>query len=396
MLLKEYEIVYIVVEALCGTLGLISNFLVILVFARRSVQKPPAVILIISLAIGDFIYSLFSSSLQIAGQIYHASNRNDSATGTCIEGILSQVSIAVTVATEYYGILLHGLITINRYWVVCRTPRRSTTTFGTILYVTLVVLTSLFIGSFAGYQSSRTQPITYSQLSTIIEFDHTFLGVLFITLVGTVVLIVVLNCKMVTHVRNRQRKVLPDIHFNEGSNENAGVENENQPNAENASKRCVTTSSFVSSEWVFVPVTPSNLVKTGSHLSIPSTAQAGPLPTLSQPQQQPQLRQQQIRPIQQVQVPDNRRNFQRQTLSRMTKTLILSTTIFALLWIVTFGSVMIPPRILRQLKHSNSHAYAYVLFFSEFSRLNHFLNPVIYGFMCTRFKEEFKRMFRSD
>ena len=70
MYLKSNDIVYIVVEALCGTLGLIGNFLVILVFIRRSVQKPPAVILILSIALGDFAYSLFTAPMQATGQAH--------------------------------------------------------------------------------------------------------------------------------------------------------------------------------------------------------------------------------------------------------------------------------------------------------------------------------------
>ena len=38
MYLKRIDLVYIAVEVLCGTLGFIGNFLVIIVFIRRSVK----------------------------------------------------------------------------------------------------------------------------------------------------------------------------------------------------------------------------------------------------------------------------------------------------------------------------------------------------------------------
>ena len=75
----------------------------------------------------------------------------------------------------------------------------------------------------------------------------------------------------------------------------------------------------------------------------------------------------------------------------MTKTLILTTTIFALLWIMTLSAVLIPLDFVEQ---QNSQIVALLIFVGEIARFNHIINPVLYGFMCTRFQVEFKRLFR--
>ena len=608
MYLEPYEIIYIVLEAFCGSLGLIGNFLVILVFIRRSVQKPPAVILILSLAIGDFAYSLFSSPLQATAQAYPASYGNESlAENHHIEDILCKVTMAVDLGIEYYSIVVHGLITVNRYCVVCRRAQRAMTTRATITAVIVIILISLVIGGLGGMTSSINY--SYDTVNCIVVQFYGFIAIFFVTLVGTVLLIVVLNLKMVLHVRNEQRKIWPDIHHrvdetnagNAGRDKSwqlhadvasrrdiamsssmashgdtietitattsvdaashlavpttnaksVGMDKSWRPNADVVSPRDIAMFSFMASNgdtietvtattsvdaashltvpktnaenddmdkswqpnadvvspcdivisssmasngdmiepvtattlvdaacYLTVPTTsidaashltvpttsvdavshltvpttsidaashltvptmsvgaashltvPTTSVDAASHLTVPTTsgdaachlkvptrrvnaalhltvptiskrrlAFEQPTPTVSQDQQhqlieprrQPQYRQ----PKPRANASNNQREFQRKTLSKMTKTLILSTTIFALLWILAFGAFIVPLDTLQHLKYNNRHTFAFVIFATELIRFNHVINPVIYGFMCSRFKVEFKRLFR--
>ena len=376
MNLQPHESVYIVVGALCGTLGLIGNLLIILVFIRRSVQKSPAVILILLLAFGDVSYSLFCSPLRAISQTYHASHGNDSDITPSSEDILCKFSVASDLGVEFYSIVIHGFIAINRYVVVCknsRLSRRAMTTNATVACVLIIVLTSLCIGCFGGITATVNNS-TDTVKCNIDEYYRLFPILFFsVTLVGTLLLIVVLNLKMILHVRKEQRQVWP------GTEQVTNDEEPNDGMKSNTHNTCeslgnVAASSSANYDEQYKP-----------KLSTPTVS---PSREHNQLEQQPQPSQH-LR----LQMPGNQREFQRRTLSRMTKTLILTTTIFALLWMISISAIIIPSDVKQQLKYKNGNIFASIIFLTEINRFNHVVNPVLYGFKCTKFQVEFKRMF---
>ena len=145
------------------------------------------------------------------GQAYRYFDGNDSDAST--EDILCKVAMAVDLGIEYYSMVVHGLIAVNRFCVVCKTTQRAMTTRTTITSLICIVCISIVIGCAAGTASSANP--SSDTVNCIISDFHglkTFLFSFWVTLIGTLLLIVILNLKMILHVRSEQlHQVGPDI-----------------------------------------------------------------------------------------------------------------------------------------------------------------------------------------
>ena len=87
------------------------------------------------------------------------------------------------------------------------------------------------------------------------------------------------------------------------------------------------------------------------------------------------------------------RDFQRRTLNRMTATLMVTTTVFALLWIPSICVFIVPAQTMLQLSQTNGSLLTFLMFMIQLRRFNHFINPIIYGFICTCFRVAFRKLF---
>ncbi len=409
------------------TWGTVGNATILLTFGRPSVRKQSTVVLVLALAVADLASCLVVSPLDIATMI-HAHNlyyTNITDEPTC-EPILCQSLLGVLFATQYYTLLLHGLVTVNRYCTVCRSPTNRMSRKQTMLLIGIILVPSVIIGVLSGISGTNSSDAITTDPCVLTYHTDIHAIVWFVTVLIVFFTIIGLNFKMVMIVRRRQNSIsnviipiltarmgtrLPNSDQNQfaASNDRC-IDNKHSRSTSNLPDHCPKLQHRRSSLSEFkypaivsidnpISNTQRQIFDIYGDSGSPSTRLASSVPpslfcnSLDAPVNS-QIRQSSFSFLrkQKSNRPSILPNFHKETLDRMTKTLLLTTIIFALMWMPLFVVLSVPLDTLHDLQQRNSRLFAFMLFLRDFPRLNHAVNPVIYGFMCAKFRSEFKKL----
>ncbi|XP_072016391.1 uncharacterized protein [Amphiura filiformis] len=209
MHLNPHETVFLVYDSLLFTFGVVGNTIVILTFGRKSVPKPPAVILVLVLALGDVLACVFASPLDAATIIYSTNLNftNDSSLPVPpFNNLLCKSSLGTLFSTQYFTVILHGLIAINRYIAVSRPPARRMSRRVTLGLAVAIFALSLCIGISITFVSTFTNESTTDPCAIL----HRMLGFKILWLVSVLTVLLLIICSgilMVLSVRKQQNAV---------------------------------------------------------------------------------------------------------------------------------------------------------------------------------------------
>ena len=413
--LETYESIFLFYDGLLFVCGTFSNIIVLLTFGRSSVPKSSALILVLALAVGDLIACLVNSPLQMVAVLYSSSkpkwkltNASKSTTkaNAGYSDMLCQLSQGLLFFTVYFTLLLHGLMAVNRYFTVNRPLAQRMTRHQTKVLIAVILVLSAAIGIYGGKEGEVCES---GDLSNTLELLFS------ITIVMVLVLITSANTIMLLKVRRQQRRVndifgeirrdqvptvssavqrrkpsIPvvtlqcqDIEHNAGAHMQARPEQAHHETfSVNRNKNCTARSS------------PRMEI---AHSSDPSDNTRFRTIQIDISSVERSSRRSSLQPRRQRDITIyGRMNFHRKTLDNMTKILIATTIIFTLSWIPPIMIVVqISQNTLRDLYQNNYALFSFVVFLRDLPRLNHMINPVIYGLMSTKFRKEFKKLIKG-
>ena len=373
------QTIYIFHDILLITFGVLGNILILLTFGCKSVQKNSAIILVLALALGDTVSCLLASPLHIGVNAYASTIdfKNGSNIASPNENQMCQVAMGIIASSEYYTTLLHGLIAINRYYTVCRTPNRKMSEQLTLLLVLSCLAPSLVMGVFCAISSTFNNMYMTSTCGIVYHEEELSL-VWGVSILATILLILILTIKIILYIRQRQRGVADLMVANEQRHPRFRVNILERPPTRH-SKGSNFLNSFITEQSVGT----SNITPSNGPIPLKSLSNAEDATSINHQKTAGQIRTARL---------NNVVSFQKRTLLRMTKALLLTITIFALSWLPAFVIVFQPKNTMQNLSDRNYSLFVFVVFIRSLPRLNHMINPVIYGFMSTRFQTEFKKM----
>ena len=431
--------------ALLVTFGIFGNSLILLVLGRPSIQKPPAIILMIALAadlaacstIGPFqLANSFFSSLS-SQQNYsdsEASVHSQSHTRT----IFCKFMIGFIYFVQFFIILLHALIAINRYCIVCQGTTGKMSRRQTLAFLLGLLFSSLIFGlaCFLTVSIPSTQSKYLCNLLNL-KGSQPVMVVFITTLLGTITTITILNTKMILHVRRQQNQTSDFVNRLQNSQRSTQMTADTTPTislpiqgeiniASSSNTQLMTTClqnkdvpvcvrgdtialSEIRSHDHNNPSQPSSVCNNIMDLSPTTTtfnngraslhavsissinnANAPTATSANEHFNAPLSQQQQEVGI--VPACHQQPHFHERTLSHMTKTLTVTTTIFVLLMLLTIATYFVPTKF-KQSSHQIDLFSIFLMLMVGIAFLNHIINPLIYGFLSTKFRMELKRLF---
>ncbi len=378
------------IEIVSGLLGVFANCLILVTFLLGIRQKTPAIILIIALGFGDLFYSIGTAPMRASSHMLFGI-RSRQYNESHVLQILCRSVTSLDLAIEHFTVLLHGLIAINRYYVVCRSTSYSRIGVrATIVLIASSASLSVLTGVLAGF-GATTQHDDHGDTQCYFNknWHIVMLAVFYSTLIVTLALIVILNTKMVVHVRNVQRMAKEEIQLRNLNNGNRIADrNDNVPEVDSNAHSTLNQSTLPSVEDTSIGE-PSSF-QGGSDQSIPRAIQVQPVSF----KQRESSNQDKDKP-ENIPHPEPQllRDYQRKTLNKMSKTLLMTTTLFVLLWIPAVAVYSIPTSVMAHLSQTHESLMSFIIFCGQMRRFNHFINPIIYGVMCNNFRVAFRRMF---
>lgn len=401
--------VFLFYDTLLLTFGVIGNVIILVTFGRNSVLKPPTIMLILALALSDLAVCVFVGTTHVAITTSFSSVDNYTTWTTPPYGnSFCKFTLGVILPTQYFTVLLHGLVAFNRYITVSRPAGRRMTRRGTCLLLIIICIPSLSIGAFAT-TTEGCDHMGHIGIGPCIPLKYTSVLMItwFITIISTALLIIFLNTKMVLHVRRLQgtasvkytKSILQsqDAITNPSSTESINLSPSLPPSPD-----MLQTAANITDRYLSV-TQPSNY-KSVRHLSLPSLNSPIHPPTSDERRFSAETnlqdsisrddlsRQHSQRNVIVVFRP---RNFQQRTLDRMTKTLLLTTMTFVFTHIPFFVVTAIPQDTMESLNEKHQNIFGLVVFLQNFSLFNYVINPVIYGLTSTRFRREFRRLWNQ-
>ncbi|XP_030848347.1 uncharacterized protein LOC115926885 [Strongylocentrotus purpuratus] len=71
-----------------------------------------------------------------------------------------------------------------------------------------------------------------------------------------------------------------------------------------------------------------------------------------------------------------------------TNMMLVITAVFVITWIPAIVATMVPATVLVEIASRNNHLYLFVVFLKHTVYISNAVNPLVYGFMNTRFRKE--------
>ena len=206
MLTDTYLFVFFVYDALLLSWGIVSNFIVLVTYGRRSVTKSPTVLLVLSLSLSDLTACLVATPLDVSTLLHSITFNSSSNASHFSTNLLCQSSLGVWSFSKYLTLFIHALSTVNQYCAVKRTLSSRLTKRAILLLATVSVFVSFIIGVVTGSLSafipdSITGPCNIQHRKDILVHFQVVLSM------SIFLLIIVLNIITVTKVRKQQRSV---------------------------------------------------------------------------------------------------------------------------------------------------------------------------------------------
>ena len=318
---------------------------------------------------------------------------------------------------EYYTILLHGLIAINRYFTVCRASERMMSKRLTLLLALLCVAPALIIGILISL-SSAFNDIHVIDKCGIMYHTKALLTFWGLTVAVTVLLILILSIKIILNIRRRQRSVAALVAANKQQHPRS------QNNYQQRLRIQHTEDSHSDGTNLFIneePVATHKKLHRASELTKVSCNGFPPVNTsMEHGHQLSTITVHQYEPASESKTTENinilhptvtpvarsatssfaaesinhhttpgqimiaRRNnaneFKKRTLLRITKALLLTIAIFALSWVPVFAIIPQTNDKMQNISEKNYYLYLFLIFIRSLPKYNHMINPVIYGF----------------
>ena len=409
MSIETRKTVFLFYDILLLTFGVMGNVIILITFGRNSVLKPPTIMLILALALSDLAVCVFVGTTHVAITTSLSNVDNTTWTTPPYGDSFCKFTLGVVLPTQYFTVLLHGLVAFNRYFTVSRPAGRRMTKRGTCLLLIILCIPSLSVGAFAT-TTDGCNHMGHIGIGPCIPLKYTSVLMItwFITIISTALFIVCLNTKMVLHVRRLQgntsvkytKSILQsqDAITNPSSNESISLSSPLPPSPDQ-----LRTGAGITDQYLSV-AQPSGF-NSVRHLSLPSLNSPVRSPTIDERRsfsaeanlQDAISRENISRQHNQtnVLVVFRPRNFQQRTLDRMTKTLILTTMTFVFTHIPFFVVSAIPQDTMENLNEKHPHIFGLTVFLQNFSLFNYVINPIIYGLTSTRFRREFRRLWNQ-
>ena len=362
--MTPYDYVLLCFEIIFMLVGIIGNGLVLVVHIQRSIRKSEAVILNLFLACGNFLYNLLVKSLQIARRVtdwtgYEASNRIDASAYNICSSFLG-----ILFGIELYVVCLNILIAVTRYRIICGAPGQRMTRRTIYIILFFVVLLSIVVGIVVGVISSADTDTDGNLICRISESTRLpFYFFIFGTVFVSVVAIFVLSVKMIRNVKIRQRRVFPMQPTENGEGKINTVSAQLKPSSTVQQNQAGTSQSPT--------IKPQHIL---SQEPIPGGFQSLPPPVTQNPANE-------RFPI---------RNFQRETLDHMTKSLLATTLTFSIIWFCVFLLTILQGVLANFVMTTPP----WLILFSAgiLMHLNHIFGPFILWYVNTAFRDGLKKL----
>ena len=406
--MTPYNIALLLVEVIFMLIGTISNGLVIMVYMcdRRSLRRSVVMILSLFLASGNCLYCAIVNPLQIAIRVTDW----NSPENIQVSEYICKAFLGIRFSIDVFVVCLNGLIAVNRYRVVCGSPRERMTTRQVTLAVVFIILLFIPVGV-AMVILSMSEITLDGQLSCRLSESarQVWYVVLFVTVLGTAVAIIVLSIKIIRHVKRQQSVIYPMHH---AANQTSGSEGGAHTKSGLQSKsnnflQSNQESMSTSSHWK----TPSSVSRT---LQVPSTQPPYTMATtnsepLSEKEQPSTSFQQPVplpvdrhsnfallpTPLSQHQSSIEENRFQGQTLGHLTKSLLAITLTFSINWLCVFILVVVLA-VIEIYITSNLSTRLLLFIIGTLLQMNHIIPPFILGYTSPTFRQALRRLIHHD
>ena len=409
--MTPYDTMTLLLEVISILIGTISNGLVMLVYMcdQRSLRGSVAMILSLFLASVNCLYCAIVNPFQIA---IRATDWNGTEKIQASEYIC-KAFLGIRFAIDVFVVCLNALIAVNRYRVVCGSTRKIMTKRRVTLAVFLIALLSILVGVtmvILGLAEITVDGQLSCRLSKSVR--QVWYVVLFVTVVGIAVAIIVLNSKMIRHVKRRQNVVYP-VHRTANQTLNgegeAHTKSGHQSESNNVlqwDQKCMSKSSRlnipssvsgtlqVTSTQPPYPMTTTNFepLSPAPVKEQPSTSFQPPVPPpvglhSNSPPLPPSLSQHQSS--------HEENKFHRRTLGHLTKSLLAITLTFSINWLCIFILAVLVT-ILEVYITSNLSSGLLLFIIGILLQMNHIIPPFILVYISPTFWQALRRLLHRD
>ena len=409
--MTSHDIMLPLLEVIAILIGTISNGLVMLVYMcdQRSLRGSAAKILSLFLASGNCLYCAIVNPFQIT---IRATDWNSTEKIQASEYIC-KAFLGIRFSIDVFVVCLNALIAVNRYRVVCGSTRERMTKRRVTLAVFFIVLVSILVGV-AMVILGLAEITVDGQLSCRLpkSVRQVWYVVLFVTVVGIAVAIIVLNSKMIRHVKRRQNVIYPvNRAANQTPNGEGGAHTKSGQQSESNDvlqwdQKSMSTSSrlnipsSVSGTLQFTSTQPPYLMTTTySEPLSPAPVKEQPSTSFQPPVPPPVGRHSNSPPLppslSRHQSSHEENKFHRRTLGHLTKSLLAITLTFSISWLCIF-ILAILVTVLEVYITSNLSSGLLLFIIGILLQMNHIIPPFILGYTSPTFRQTLRRLIHRD